>query len=390
MRRLISVTLLIALSLSILAGCGSSPSTAQTPSETTPASTKSPAAAKTTFGLTPFKDKQVLRLGFFAGSPLSIPFYIADKEGFFKELNIEIKYETFTNGPAMMEANASWDMAGAGEGGLLVGMLGYGLKVIGISDYEKNLALLARKDSPLAKNPTDPNSWKGTTWLYPMGTTAQATLVANLGKVGLSINDIKSVNMDVASALTAFNGGQGDGLAVWNAVAFNAEDKGYVRLGDAGTLGFTAPTGTLATKDALTNKRDLVLTSYAVFYYTVEWMNRNNENKAKAVQYYFKNTNDEGIAVTKSIAERVMKWYAGPTMAQSIKLMTDTSDDAAGLYKTRKLLQAEKDIMVGMDFFISQKKYTEADRNKILDNRLVDPTVAQDVKAMLDKLGLKY
>ena len=390
MKRLISLTLLITLSLSILAGCGSSPSTTQTPSETTPASTNSPVAAKTTFGLTPFKDKQVLRLGFFAGSPLSIPFYIADKEGFFKELNIEIKYETFTNGPAMMEANASWDMAGAGEGGLLVGMLGYGLKVIGISDYEKNLALLARKDSPLAKNPTDPNSWKGTTWLYPMGTTAQATLVAGLRKVGLSINDIKSVNMDVASALTAFNGGQGDGLAVWNAVAFNAEDKGYIRLGDAGTLGFTAPTGTLATKDALTNKRDLVLTSYAVFYYTVEWMNRNNENKAKAVQYYFKNTNDEGIAVTKSIAERVMKWYAGPTMAQSIKLMTDTSDDAAGLYKTRKLLQAEKDIMVGMDFFISQKKYTEADRNKILDNRLVDPTVAQDVKAMLDKLGLKY
>lgn len=348
------------------------------------------APAKTTFGLPPFEKKQTLRLGFFVGSPLSIPFYIADQEGFFKELNIEVEYETFTNGPAMMEAKASWDMAGAGEGGLLVGMLGYGIRVIGISDYEKNLALFARPGSAMANNPKDPNSWKGTTWLFPMGTTAQATLVAGLKKVGLNITDVKSVNMDVASALTAFNGKQGDGLAVWNAVAFNAEDKGYVRLDDAGTLGFTAPCATLATQEALKNKRELVKMSYAVFYYTVEWMNKNAANMNKSVAHYLMNTNDEGIACTPSVAERVMKWYAGPTMAESIALMTAASADDAGLYRTRKLLQAEKDIMVGMDFFISQKKYTQADRNKILDNKLVDPSIATEVKAMLDRLGLKY
>jgi len=336
------------------------------------------------------KEKQTLRLGFFVGSPLSIPFYIADKEGFFKELNIELKYVNFTNGPAMMEANANWDMAGAGEGGLLVGMLGYGIKVISISDYEKNLTLLVRKDSAIAKNPKDPAAWKGTTWLYPAGTTAQATLTSGLKKVGLGMTDIKSVNMDVASALTAFNGGQGDGLAVWNAVAFNAEDKGYVRIDDAGTLGFTAPCATLATPDALSKKRDLVLAANAVFHYTVEWMKANDANKTKAINHYFKNTNDEGITVTQSIAERVMKWYAGPTMGEAINLFTKTGDDDAGLYKTRKLFQAEKDILVGMDFFVSQNKYTAADRNKILDNKLVDPTVMQDIKAMLDKLGLEY
>lgn len=346
--------------------------------------------AKTAFGLTPFKDKQVLRLGFFVGSPLSIPFYIADKEGFFKELNIELKYETFTNGPAMMEANAGWDMAGAGLGGLLNGMLGYGVKVIGISDYEENLTLFARKGTPLATNPKDPASWKGTTWLYPMGTTAQATLVAGLKKVGLGMTDIKSVNMDVASALTAYNGGQGDGLAVWNAIAFNAEDRGYVRLDDAGSLGFIAPCATLATPGALKNKRDLVLTSWAVFYYTVEWINKNPANFAKAVGHYYKNTNDEGMAASQSVAERVMKWYRGPNMAKALDVMTSTSDDATGIYKTRKLLQAEKDILVGMDFFISQKKYTDADRNRILDGRLVDPSVAADVKAMLTRSGIKY
>ena len=196
--------------------------------------------------------------------------------------------------------------------------------------------------------------------------------------------------MDVAGALTAFNGKQGDGLAVWNAVAFNAEDRGYVRLGDAGTLGFTAPCATLATADALKNKRELVKTAYALFYLTVDWMNANPENMKKAIAHYYKNTNDEGIACTQSIAERVMKWYAGPSVAKSIAVMTDTSNDDTGLYTKRKLLQAEKDILVGMDFFISQKKYTNAQRAKILDEQLVDPTVARDVKVMLDRYKVKY
>lgn len=408
MKRLTLLVLLCIVLVPVLAACTpaapttapaakpaatTAPAAATTAPAAKPAATTAPAAAagaKTTFGLEPFKEPQTLRLGFFVGSPLSIPFYIADKEGFFKELNITVKYVTFTNGPAMMEANASWDMAGAGEGGLLNGMLGRGVKVIGISDYEKNLALFARKDSPMAKSPKDAASWKGTTWLYPMGATAQATLVAALDKVSLGLNDVKSVNMDVASVLTAYNGGQGDGLAVWNAVAFNAEDKGYVRLGDAGTLGFTAPCATLATQDALTNKRDLVKKSWALFYYTVEWMKANDANKAKSIQHYFKNTNDEGIKIDETIAKRVMEWYAGPTVAQGIKLFTDSSDDAAGLYKTRKLLQAEKDILVGLDFFISQKSYKPEDRVRLLDGQMVDPSIAKDVKSMLDAAGLKY
>lgn len=392
MKRLLVLLCIATVLLSACAAPTAAPAATSAPAAAQPAATTAPAeaGAKTTFGLEPFAEPQTLRLGFFVGSPLSIPFYIADQEGFFKELNIKVEYVTFTNGPAMMEANASWDMAGAGLGGTLNGMLGRGIKVIGISDYEKNLALLARADSPLAKNPKDPASWKGTTWLYPVGTTAQATLVAGLKEVGLGLNDIESVNMDVASALTAFNGGQGDGLAVWNAVAFNAEDKGYVRLGDAGTLGFTAPCANLATPDALKNKRDLVLKSWAVFHYTVEWMKASDENKAKSIQYYYQNTNDEGIKIDESIAKRVMEWYRGPTVSEGLALFTDASPDAAGLYKTRDVLQAEKDILVGLDFFISQEKYKPEDRVRMLDEQMIDPSIAKEVKAMLDAAGLKY
>lgn len=342
----------------------------------------SSAEAATTFGLKPFATPQKLRVGFFAGSPLSIPFYIADKEGFFKELNIEIEYSTFTNGPAMMEANKNWDIAGAGLGGTLVGMLGYDLRVIGISDYEENLALLARKDGALAKDPKSPAAWKGTTWLYPAGTTAQAVLVNALKEVGLGMDDIKSINMDVVSALTAFQGGTGEGLGVWNAMAFKAEDAGFVRITDAGKLGFVAPCATLATADALKNKRELVKTAYAVFYHTWEWCQAKPENMQKAKQHYLENCQDEGVACDVGIADRVMNWYRAPGLAKSIEIMTSGGKDVAGLYTKRDLLQAERDILVGMDFFITQNRYKPEDRNKILDAQLVDNSIAKEVKEM--------
>ena len=75
-----------------------------------------------TWGLTPFDERQTLRIGFFTGSPLSYPFLFADKLGVFDALNIDLEYVCFTGGPAMMEANAEWDIASCGMGGLCNGL----------------------------------------------------------------------------------------------------------------------------------------------------------------------------------------------------------------------------------------------------------------------------
>ncbi|WHH60941.1 ABC transporter substrate-binding protein [Petroclostridium sp. X23] len=378
-RRLLSMFMVLVLGVSLFAGCSSSQSNLSDKNESV-----APVSAKdTTFGIEPFSSRQELRVGYFAGSALSIPFYIADNEGFFDELNIDIKYETFTNGPGMMEANADWDVAGAGSAGVLVGQIGYDTPMIGISDYETNQGLFVRADSPIAKDPDNPENWKGTTWLYPVGTTAHFTLSTMLGKLGLDDSDIKSINMDVSSALNAFIGGEGDGLAVWNAFAFRAEDEGFVRVADAGTLDIVNSSGTVATKDALENKRELLKKSFAVFYKTVEWINENEENKEKAIKYYLESAEDEGIAVDRKIAEGIIDYFKCPGLDESIKLMTETSKDPKGLYTDRELLQAEIDLLVTMDFFIEQGKFKPEDRVKILSQKLVDPSIATEVKAML-------
>lgn len=380
-KKLISALLAFTLVASIFAGCSKSDSQG---------SANGSAAAngkKTTFGIEPFATPQVLRVGYFAGSALSIPFYIADKEGFFKELNIKVQYQTFTNGPAMMEANADWDIAGAGSAGVLVGQIGHETPMIGIADYEDNQALFVRKDSPLAKDANNPENWKGTTWLYPVGTTAHLTLAKELEKVGLNTSAIKSINMDASSALTAFNGGQGDGLAVWNAFALNAEAKGYVRIADAGKLNITNPSALVATKDALKNKRELLTKSWAVFYKTIDWMKQNDQNMKKSIAYYKDSCDDEGIKVDDSIAKGIMDYFKGPSFDKSVELMTKTAPDSKGLYKDRNLLQSEIDLLVTMDFFVQQGKYKPEDRVKLLSTGLIDPSIAKEAKAMMDKVG---
>jgi sulfonate transport system substrate-binding protein len=382
----VALLLCMVLMVGMFAACGKTPD----PAPGTTQASSSVTDVKTTFGLVPFETKQKLRIGFFTGSPLSYPYLFADKLGYFKELNIEIEYVPFTNGPGMTEANAEWDIGSMGLGGLANAMRGYGLKVIDINDYEENLALFARPDSALAKDPTNPANWKGTNWIYPAGTTAQATLVTALQKVGLSLKDIKSTNMDVANALTGFKGGTGDGLAVWNAIAFGAEDSGFVRIGDAGSLGFKAPCGTVVRPETLTEKKELIETAVAIFHFTAEWINKSEENKKQAAAWYLEDCKNEGVKVDESIATRVIDWYRGPSMAKYFEVFSTKSPDDAKLYTKRDLIQAEKDILIGLDFFISQGNYKAEERTKFLDDGLIDPSVSIGVKEMLDNLKISY
>lgn len=339
----------------------------------------------TVWGLTPFEEKQTLRIGFFTGSPLSYPFLFADNLGVFEALNIELEYTCFTGGPAMMEANAEWDIASCGLGGLCNGLYGYDFSLIDITDYEENLAIFVRPDSELAADPTNPELWKGVTAVYPAGTTAQAVLADYLASIGLSLSDIESVNADNSNALTVFDAGTGDVLACWNAIALSAEDYGYVRVSDSGQQGYPAPCGTFVHPDFLEENRELVVTAIAVFHLAVEWCYESEDNMAQAAAWYLEHCDEEGFLCTEDVAQRTMEWYAGPTVDEYIAIFSDTSTDYAGLYTTRDLLQAEQDILVGLDFFISEGKYTNEDRTRYLDDCRVDPSVAQGVAELLGK-----
>lgn len=378
MKKLIALLLALVMVLGLVA-CGA-------PAEdNTQGDVVANAGEDLTWGLTPFEEPQTLRVGFFTGSPLSYPFLFADNLGVFDALNITLEYTCFTGGPAMMEANAEWDIASCGLGGLANGLYGYDFHLIDITDYEENLALFAREGSALAADPTNPDNWAGVTAVYPAGTTAQAVLADYLQSIGLSLADIESVNMDNSNALTGFSGGTGDVLGCWNAIALSAEDAGHVRISDSGQQGYPAPCGTFATKQIMEENFDLVVTAIAVFHLAVEWCYESEENMAQAAQWYLDHCDEEGFLCNEDIAKRTMDWYRGPTVDEFINIFTETAPDDAGLYTSRDLLKAERDILVGLDFFIAEGKYTNEDRTRYLDECRIDPSVALAVKELLGK-----
>jgi len=355
--------------------------------ETAPAS---PAAAAPkgdmTWGLKPFEKQQTLRLAFFTGSPLSYPYLFADKLGVFNALNIKIEYIHFTGGPAMMEANSAWDMGSLGLGGISLGLAKYdNLTLIDVNDYEENMAIFARPGSKIAKDPANPANWKGVKCVYPTGTTGQTVLAQYLKSMGLGLADVVSVNMDNANGLTAFNGGTGDVLVCWNAIALAADDYGFYRVTDSGKLKLPFPCATFVQKKYLANNKQLVTTAVAVFHKAIEWVYASPANLKQSAKWYFNHCEEEGFLCTESVAQRTMEWYRGNTVDQYIDLFTRTSADNAGLYTKRNLLQIEKDIMSGFDFFVSEGKYSLADRTRILDEKRVTNEVALAVKAMLGR-----
>lgn len=393
-KRWISLACILAVSTAALAGCSSnSEGDAQTAAETEQdsESTGTDGAetenAGMTFGLNPFEETQELRIAYLAGAVN--PYIIADKLGVFDALNIDVEFICFSGGPAEMEANSEWDIATCGAGGLCIATTAYDMHIIDIMNYEEHHSLWARPGTPLAEDPSNPDNWK-CEWVYASGTTCQAVLAVGLQEMGLSMDDITSVNVDLATAYTAFDSGTGDAISTNPFQSTYAEEAGYVLVGTDISLGFTTPSGTVTSQDMLDNHMDLVAVTVAVSHLVNDWIYSSEENRDMAAEWFYENCQEEGYSCTEEVAAKLVEWYHGPTTAEWFAVFNDTVPDDEGLYTSRELLQAENDILDPLDFFISEGMYTPEDRVYVLDNSLVDNDVANTAKTLLDEEGVAY
>jgi len=387
MKKSLIYLLTASLMAGALMGCSSSSSkdTASNDKEiqakTTSEDTESTGTGETTLGLTPLEERTTLSIGFFAGSAHSMPWYVADKMGFFDELNIDVEYQSFTGGPAMMEASADWDICDVGGPGVLNGMKNYDINLLGICDNEYNTALFVRPDSELAANPEDPENWRGTEVLLNKGTTLQYMFMQYMARIGitdLDAYDISITDTAVGTCLTAFETGQGDAMCVWNAFAVAAENDGFVRVTDIGEMGLNNISGICATSDAIENKNELVSTAYQVYYLTWEWCQESDENMAKAVELFMDSCDDEGIAVDEATAERLLEEFQCTSLNEAVASMTTEEADRNGSGAT--VTNATNQLFETLDFFITLGNYTEDDRQAILDKGLVNPAIAEAIE----------
>lgn len=373
----------------LLTGCNSPvKGNDKEPAEAAKQPVQSSSEENTEFGIGPMPERTTLRVGYFVGVQHALPIYVADQKGWFDELNIDLEYVTFSNGPAMMEASSSWDFSSTGGPGTIVGALAYGVKCIGTATYDAGLNLYVREDSPIyqsGKGHVDgyeeiygtPEDWKGTTWLLPVGTTLHKILFSTLEKVGVDNDQVTIVNMDVSSALAGFKAGEGDGCGEWSTLALAAEHEGYKKVGGLDANGDIIVCNVCATSDAIGNKKDLITKAYELYYRSAEWCLANPE---EAADYYMEVCSDEGVLCTKEDAAYAVSILFVPTLEESIAMFKNEMDDPRGTYTKRKLNQVETDLFETFDFFVDQDKYTQEDRNFLLDNRMVDSSIAEAVE----------
>ena len=347
-KKFFAMALAVTVALGTLTGCGSSGESKDTTSsggnnEAVASGTEIAAeSGDATLGLAPLPERTTLSIGFFAGSAHSMPWYVADQMGFFDALNIDVEYQSFTGGPAMMEANADWDVCDVGAPGMLNGMKNYDINMIGICDNELNTALFVREDSDLAEKPDDPEAWRNKKVLLNKGTTLQYMFMQYMNSIGITDLDeygIQIIDTAVGTCLTAFQTGEGD---------------------------------------AIENKTDLVATAYQVYYKTWEWCQESDANMQEAKDLFMESCEDVGVAVTEEVVDRLVSEFQCTSLADAVKAMTTETDDRNG--KGGKVSEASNDLFETMDFFITLGNYSDDDRQIIIDKGLVNPTIAEMVE----------
>lgn len=375
--RFVSCLLMLAIGLGITACSATSQEKAEVPSatETKLAVSSTQAEENSTEDNTP----RTVTFGL-QTSTNSLPFYVAQQEGMFKDAGINAEFLVYTSGGAQMEAAAS-DAWMFGTGGILpayVGMLNMDLRVIGtcMSD-DLMVDIFVRPDSRIvqagqgnvAEFPTlygTTDTWKGISVLGPVNTTGHYALACALEAVGLSLEDVNVINMEVNSANTAFKAGEGDALISWLALSVDAADEGFVKAAVCNKVGGDSPSVIYATAAACEDP-ELVNTVLDVYYQTTRWM---AEHMDETVQYYYDHLYNNGVTATMDECRAVVEGIPYHTVEESRDYMVK------GASGERRLMNCFADIM---DFLIKQGSYTEDDLQQIRELDLMPDEYIQAI-----------
>ncbi|MDQ6422959.1 aliphatic sulfonate ABC transporter substrate-binding protein [Paenibacillus sp. LHD-117] len=184
------------------------------------------------------------------------------KKDFFKEQNLEIELVKFTSGPTEVAAMISGDidLGYVGHGAHFLAVEGK-VKIVSLDVLSKAEELMVRTDSGIATV----KDLKGKTVATQLGTSGEIVLDLALKKEGMTRDDIKLVNMDMAGAVSAFIADKVDAAIVW--APYSTEIKKAVGKESITVLAnsasfseeFVFPSSWIVTPDYLSKNEDKVV-----------------------------------------------------------------------------------------------------------------------------------
>ena len=239
------------------------------------------------------------------------------EKGYFEEQGIEIELVKFTAGPPEVAAMVSGDID--------VGYIGHGAHLLACQGQVKLFALdctsqaeelLVNKDSGITKI----EDLKGKTIATQLGTSGEVILNLALQSVGLTRDDVKVINMEVAGAVTAFISGQVDAVSIWSPNTNTVrealgEDKVIKLAGNEDFIkDFVFPSSWVVTEKYASENRDVLVRFTKALLKSMDYRNENIEESAKLVAKKIE-VEEEKILKTKNEG----KWLTSKDVYDGVK-----------------------------------------------------------------------
>ncbi|MBR6738081.1 MAG: ABC transporter substrate-binding protein [Oscillospiraceae bacterium] len=151
----------------------------------------------------------------------------AIEKGYFAEAGIEVNLVEFADGPTIIAAmeNGSIDMGYIGQGAHKLCIQG-NANIFALSHISNGDAVIG------GANVKSLEDLKGKTVAYSSGTSSEDILKNGLAKAGLTMDDIKAMDMDPSNIVTAMLSGGVDACSTWSPNSLKIMEE----LGAEGTL----------------------------------------------------------------------------------------------------------------------------------------------------------
>ena len=356
--RILSVAVLSAMILLLAAGCGSSGGSADD-------------------GLSITVSHQPYSHG--------LASYIGLEEGTFEANGLDVEILWFSGGTTQNEALGAneWDAGCYGSAPAIAAGVAYNAKIIGVNVEDSvSIDYFVRPDSEIAQITGavegypdimgDADSWRGKTILCATGTSVHFGLDATLERLGLTESDVNIVDMDVASAYTAFKAGEGDIVALWDPQSYQAEEEGWIRVSSGEAVDCVFPTVFIASEEAIENNWDAVYEWLKTYLDICEDYADDTQGQA---DYLLQMQLDNGIDTTEELALRFVEDRPLTTLEKNVEWF---SGEQGNTYMDEVMDNV-------IQFFVNQGSYTEDNVQALKDNGFID---AEFIRAIAEAEGV--
>jgi len=217
----------------------------------------------------------------------ALPFYVATKKGWWKDVGLEPKYVMFPAGVPQVAAAAagSWDVGATGSVPAVIGAVRFNIITIGIDNDESatNALLVGAKSYGAFK--ADPKKIAGQRILLTTNSTVDYAVRSCLDRMKVDTKSVQLVNLGQAPIVTALISGQTELGGLWAPNIYSVEEKAGAKVLCSGkTAGVTIP-GVLITRSDYAKQHPKAVAAFlAVYVHAWQWAKAHPEEATKMLQ----------------------------------------------------------------------------------------------------------